>query len=463
MLRTDYCGKLNLKDENRAVSLCGWVYRIREHGKVVFLDLRDREGVIQVVCVPSVLKEGFDTVKSLVKEDVILLRGIVNKRPKGTINDKIPTGFIEILASEIKILNRCLNLPFELDSDTEVAEELRLKYRYLDLRREGLQNNFIFRDRVTKEMRYFLDSQGFLDVETPILTKSTPEGARDYLVPARLRSGNFYALPQSPQLFKQILMVAGFDRYFQIARCFRDEDLRADRQPEFTQLDLEMSFIDEEDIFNLIEGLLSQVFKKTLNIDLKTPFLRLKYIDAVKRYGSDKPDLRKERNEELSFLWINDFPLFRMDEESGKWDMEHHPFTAPHPDDVGLIGKDMAKIRARSYDLVLNGVELGSGSIRIHDRNLQKKIFQTIGISDDDAERKFGFLLKALECGAPPHGGFALGLDRMVALMLNRDSIRDVIAFPKTQRGICLLTDAPSSVDINQLLELKIKVLKEQE
>ncbi|MDP8253522.1 MAG: aspartate--tRNA ligase [Candidatus Kaelpia aquatica] len=461
MLRTHYCGELRKEDKDKKVVLAGWVYRIREHGKVTFLDLRDREGLIQIVCVPSILKDSANVVKELTKEDVVYIEGTVNERPQGTINKNIPTGEVELLASDVRLLNKCKDLPFDIESETEVSEDLRLKYRYLDLRREELKKNFIFKDKVTKYTRDFFHQEGFLDIETPILTKSTPEGARDFLVPARLRSGSFYALPQSPQLFKQILMIAGLDKYYQIARCFRDEDLRADRQPEFTQLDLEMSFIDEEDIFNLIEGLLSYIFKKVLNYELKTPFLRLSHREAMEKHNSDKPDLRTE-GDDFCFLWLKDFPLFNFSVEEDSWDMEHHPFTAPHPEDIDLIGKDMGKVRARSYDLVLNGVELGSGSIRIHQRELQEKIFKAIGIDDEDAERKFGFLLKALDSGAPPHGGFALGLDRMLALMLGENSIRDVIAFPKTQRGICLLTDAPSHVDVDQLLELKIRTLKEE-
>jgi len=461
LLRTHYCGELRKDDKEKEVILAGWVYRIREHGKVTFIDLRDREGIIQVVCVPSILKDSADIVKELTKEDVVSIKGIVNERPKGTINENILTGEVELLASEINLLNKCNNLPFDIESETEVSEDLRLKYRYLDLRREELKNNFIFKDKITKGIRDFLHEEGFLDIETPILTKSTPEGARDFLVPARLRTGSFYALPQSPQLFKQILMIAGFDKYYQIARCFRDEDLRADRQPEFTQLDLEMSFIDEEDIFSLIEGLLSYIFKKVLNYDLKIPLPRLSHKEAMKKYNSDKPDLRKEKDE-FCFVWLKDFPLFNFNAEEDRWGMEHHPFTAPNIEDMDFIDKDMGKVRARSYDLILNGVELGSGSIRIHQKDLQKKIFESIGLDDKDVERKFGFLLKALDLGAPPHGGFALGLDRMLALMLKEDSIRDVIAFPKTQRGICLLTEAPSEVDVNQLLELKIRTLKEE-
>ena len=460
-MRTHYCGELRKDDKEKEVILAGWVYRIREHGKVTFIDLRDREGIIQVVCVPSILKDSAGIVKELSKEDVVSIKGIVNERPKGTINENILTGEVELLASEINLLNKCNNLPFDIESETEVSEDLRLKYRYLDLRREELKNNFIFKDKITKGIRDFLHEEGFLDIETPILTKSTPEGARDFLVPARLRTGSFYALPQSPQLFKQILMIAGFDKYYQIARCFRDEDLRADRQPEFTQLDLEMSFIDEEDIFSLIEGLLSYIFKKVLNYDLKIPLPRLSHKEAMEKYNSDKPDLRKEKDE-FCFVWLKDFPLFKFNAEEDRWDMEHHPFTAPNIEDMDFIDKDMGKVRARSYDLILNGVELGSGSIRIHQKDLQKKIFESIGLNDKDAERKFGFLLKALDLGAPPHGGFALGLDRMLALMLKEDSIRDVIAFPKTQRGICLLTEAPSDVDVNQLLELKIRTLKEE-
>jgi aspartyl-tRNA synthetase len=463
VLRTHYCGELRREHEGSEVLLCGWIYRRREHGKITFFDLRDREGIVQIVCVPSVIRGEYKLVKELDKEDVVQVKGKVQLRPQGTVNEKLPTGEIEVLVEELNILNKCTNLAFDIESDSEVSEEHRLRHRYLDLRRPQLQKNFVFRHKVVKAMRDFLDSQGFLEIETPILTKSTPEGARDFLVPSRLKPGTFYALPQSPQLFKQILMVAGFDKYFQIARCFRDEDLRADRQPEFTQLDLEMSFVEEEDIFNLIEELLVYVFEKVMDIKVDTPFPRLSYNQVMEKYGTDKPDLRKEKGNNFCFLWIKDFPLFSFNSEAGRWEMEHHPFTAPHPDDVPLLGKEMEKIRARSYDLVLNGIELGSGSIRIHNKELQEKLFEVIGIDKAVAEERFGFLLKALESGAPPHGGFAIGLDRLIAIMLGEESIRDVIAFPKTQKGICLLTSAPSKVDPVQLLELKIRPLKEVE
>jgi aspartyl-tRNA synthetase len=462
MLKSHSCGELNKDDIGRRVKLAGWVYRRRDHGKIIFIDIRDREGITQLVFVPSILKENFKEAQNLNKEDVILIEGKVQKRPEGTENDKIKTGEIEILIDKLEILNKSLPLPFELESETEVGEELRLKYRFLDLRKPELQKNFILRHKAIKSIRDFLDKKGFLEIETPILTKSTPEGARDFLVPSRLSPGSFYALPQSPQLFKQILIIAGFEKYFQIARCFRDEDLRADRQPEFTQLDLEMAFIEEEDIFKIIEELVKYIFSESLGIKLNIPFPKFSYKDIMEKYDIDKPDLRKEFNTEFAFLWVKDFPLFSYNKELGIWEMEHHPFTSPKEEDIKFLETEPQKVRACSYDLVLNGVELGSGSIRIHQKILQEKIFSFLGLKKEDIEEKFGFLLRALEYGAPPHGGFAIGIDRLIAMMMHQDTIRDVIAFPKTQKGICLLTSAPSEVNPMQLYELDIKVIKKE-
>jgi len=362
----------------------------------------------------------------------------------------------------MEILNSSLTPPFEIAEHTEITEEMRLKYRYLDLRRKSSFDNFVLRHRMYKIIRTYMDVHGFIECETPILTKSTPEGARDYLVPSRVNLGQFYALPQSPQLFKQILMVSGIDRYYQIAKCFRDEDLRADRQPEFTQLDIEMSFSDEEDIFTLTEELMQSIFKELKGIDLAVPFPRIKYADAQVKYGSDKPDLRKELNSEFAFCWVVDFPLLKYNTEEKRWESEHHPFTAPHPDDRDLLDKDPAKVRSRSYDLVLNGMEMGSGSIRIHSQDLQAKIFQIIGISEEDARKRFGFLLEAFQYGAPPHGGVAFGMDRLLTIIAGEDSIREVIGFPKTATAFCPLTGAPSDVDEKQLKELGIAIVKKR-
>jgi len=581
MYRTHNCVQLNIKDINKEVILCGWVHSRRDHGGLIFIDLRDREGLTQLVFNPEDNKDMHEKAHALRSEFVICVKGKVSKRPPGTENPKIPTGSIEILCNSLEILNTAKALPFEINDDQEIGEDLRLAYRFLDLRRIRMQKNIILRSHVFKIMRDFLDSKGFLEIETPILTKSTPEGARDYLVPSRLNPGCFYALPQSPQLFKQILMVSGFDKYYQIARCFRDEDLRKDRQPEFTQLDIEMSFIDEDAIFSLIENLMFDIFDKALGKKLSIPFTRLTHKQALLRYGTDKPDLRygmellvldeivskseflvfkkviqsggkvigikapqaasfslkeledltnftiscgakglvwikitdagfqspvkKHLGEELlqkiakmfkadkgdiifivadqakiatqalgqlrvdlaqrlkkddghrfEFLWVTDFPLFQYNEEEKRWDSEHHPFTAPKQEDIKFLEGDLACIRSRAYDLVVNGMELGSGSIRIHQPQLQKKIFEILGMSDEQAQAKFGFLTKSFDYGAPPHGGIAPGIDRLLALITNSTSIREVIAFPKNQKGICPLTQAPSSVSPNQLKELHL-------
>ncbi len=587
MLRTHNCGELNEKNIGATATLCGWVGARRDHGNLIFIDIRDAYGITQVVFNPKMSAEIHKKAEELRSEFVISVTGKVETRPSGTQNPKIPTGQIELSADSLEILNAAMTTPFEIQDDANVTEESRLKYRYLDLRRGPMQRNLRLRHKVCKSARDYFDQRNFIEVETPILTKSTPEGARDYLVPSRVNPGMFYALPQSPQLFKQILMVSSLDRYFQIAKCFRDEDLRADRQPEFTQFDIEMSFVEEEDIYGISEGLMKKLFKDAIGVELETPFPRLEYAESMARYGCDKPDIRfglelveitdivkgcqfkifrevadkagkiiainakgcasysrgaideliefvKEygakglanfkcesgklssqidkffSSEELDaiksalgavdgdmifivadkkkvaydamsnlrkllgkklglideksfkFLWVTDFPLFQYSEEDKRWVSEHHPFTSVHPDDLELLkkGETLDRVRSRSYDLVINGTEIGSGSIRIHDRNMQELIFKTIGISDDEAKARFGFLLDAFKYGAPPHGGVAFGLDRLMTLFVGCDSIRDVIAFPKTQKAFCPMTSAPSGVDEKQLNELSIRIKK---
>jgi len=463
MLRTHTCGELNSHDVGKEVTLCGWVARRRDHGKLVFIDIRDRSGFTQIVFIPKESGSAYEKAQGLRSEFVIKIKGIVNKRPEGTINQKLPTGEIEVLAKELEILNPSLTPPFEIEENIDVAEDTRLKYRYLDLRRRKVFDNFILRSNLYKVIRTFLEKQGFIECETPILTKSTPEGARDYLVPSRLNAGQFFALPQSPQLFKQILMVAGIERYYQIAKCFRDEDLRADRQPEFTQLDLEMSFINEEDIFSLSEQLMQTILKELKGIDIKIPFPRISYDEAQKKYATDKPDLRKELKSEFAFAWIVDFPLFKYNDEEKRWESEHHPFTAPAEGDLELLEKSPEKVKSRSYDLVLNGSEIGSGSVRIHNQELQERIFRIINIDKDQAYKRFGFLLEAFQFGAPPHGGIAFGMDRLLAILAGEPSIREVIAFPKTSTAFCPLTGAPSDVDERQLKELNLTIKKGRE
>ncbi|MCD6231656.1 aspartate--tRNA ligase [Candidatus Aerophobetes bacterium] len=578
--RTHLCGDLDEENLNQKVTVTGWVRKYRDHGGVIFVDLGDKSGVIQLVFNPQLHKEVHSRARSLREGWVIAVKGRVTLRPSGTVNPKLKTGKIELMVEKMEILNVSRVLPFPIENEIQVSEEVRLKYRYLDLRREKMQKNLLLRYQVIKLIRDFLDKKGFIEIETPFLARSTPEGARDYLVPSRLNPGEFYALTQSPQLFKQMLMVAGFDRYFQIVRCFRDEDLRADRQPEHTQLDMELSFVEEEDIYNLIEEMFTFIFEKIQGITLQTPFPRIKYEEAMERYGSDKPDLRfdlelknithiqglerfkvfqnvikkggqikgikvpegvslsRKDLEELTqrvtslgakglcwifvqkeiksplnkilseetikgiikemgaregdvlfivgdkkeivakalgnlrlylatkfnlitsgykLLWIIDFPLFEYDTE-GNLIPSHHPFTSPKDEDIPLLKESPEKVKARAYDLVLNGEEIGGGSIRIHHRGIQEKVLNILGIDSLEAREKFGFLLEALSFGAPPHGGIAFGLDRLVMLLSGEESIREVIAFPKTQKGTCLLTDAPSKVTEEQLEELHLKV-----
>jgi aspartyl-tRNA synthetase len=460
MLRTHTCGQLNINDVGNEVTLCGWVAKRRDHGKLIFIDLRDRYGLTQIVFNPKESPGAYDLAQELRNEFVLEVKGIVNKRPEGTVNPKLPTGEIEILAGELVILNPSNTPPFEIEEKLDVSEEMRLKYRYLDLRRRKVFDNLILRSELYKIIRKFLDNQGFIECETPILTKSTPEGARDYLVPCRLNPGSFYALPQSPQLFKQILMVAGIEKYYQIAKCFRDEDLRSDRQPEFTQLDLEMSFVNEEDIFSLSEKLIQLILKELKGKDIKIPFCRLSFDEAQKRYKTDKPDLRPETKSEFAFAWLIDFPLFKYNGQEKRWESEHHPFTAPRQEDFEILESNPEKVKARSYDLVLNGIEIGSGSIRIHKQELQERIFKLIGINKDEVQKRFGFLLEAFQFGVPPHGGIAFGLDRLLAILAREESIREAITFPKTSQGICPLTSAPSDVKERQLKELGLSIKK---
>jgi len=584
-MRSHYCGQVNETLIGQDVEVCGWVHRRRDHGGVIFIDLRDRDGLLQVVFDPD-RPEIFAEAERIRGEYVLAVKGLVRERPEGTINPNMTTGQVEVLAHELTVLNRSETPPFH--HDEQANEELRLKYRYLDLRREDMLNNLRLRHKVTMAMREFLDGEGFVDVETPMLTRATPEGARDYIVPSRTHPGKFFALPQSPQLFKQLLMMSGLDRYYQIVRCFRDEDLRADRQPEFTQLDVEMSFVDEAGVTGAMEGLIKHLFKRVLDVDLPSPFPRMSYAEAKQRYGSDKPDLRidlelievsdlmdsvefkvfagpaadpdgrvaalclpngnelsrREIDDYADFvgrygakglayikvndvdagpeglqspilkflpdntvsailertgaktgdliffgadearvvndalgalrvklgedrglvaegwapLWVVDFPMFEQDPKTKSWDPLHHPFTAPVKDDPDALLADPANALSRAYDLALNGLELGGGSIRIHDQRMQSKVFELLNISEEQAEEKFGFLLRALEYGCPPHGGIAFGLDRIVMLMAGAESIRDVIAFPKTQSAHCPLTNAPGVVSAEQLKEAGIRL-----
>jgi aspartyl-tRNA synthetase len=452
----------------KKIMVCGWVQTVRSHGKLIFIDLRDRGGVLQIVINPaenSSPPELYRLAKELRPEWVIEIEGIINKRPKGMENPKIETGEIELKVENLKILSKAKTLPFAIDTPGyEINEEIRLKYRYLDLRRPRLKRNLEARQKINHYMREFLMKEGFIEVETPILTKSTPEGARDFLVPSRLESGKFYALPQSPQQYKQLLMVAGLEKYFQIARCFRDEDPRADRQPEFTQLDLEMSFVEEDDILSLIEELYISLVKKLFPEKKisKIPFPRIPYKEAVEKYKSDKPDLRQNKNDpdELAFAFIVDFPMFEWKETEKRWDAMHHPFTRPRTEVISEIKKNPEKILACQYDFVLNGYEIGGGSLRTFKPEILEAVFEVLGHKKPEIRKKFGHLLEAFEYGVPPHGGIACGLDRFLAVLLNEPSIREVIALPKTGDNRDLMMGVPAEVSPEQLKELHLKILK---
>lgn len=450
-LRTHTCGELSKKNAGDKVTLAGWIDSIRIGGKIGFLDIRDRYGKTQVFLNKDLAQE----FRNLNKEDVIQVKGEVKARPENQVKEK-GTGEIELSASSLKVLKEVPELPIDLDEHIESSEGTRMKYRYLDLRRPEMQRSLLIRHKMIKAIRDFFDNEKFMEIETPILAKSTPEGARDYLVPSRTFPGKFFALPQSPQTFKQLLMVAGYDRYFQIARCFRDEDLRADRQPEFTQLDVEMSFIDEEDIYSTMEKMVAYVFKEVLDIDLELPFPRMTYDEAMKKHKRDNPDLRKEQGKDFAFTWVTEFPMFEFSETQNRYVATHHPFTSLVLEHMKYIHDEKSKVKSRAYDLVLNGHEIGGGSIRIHDSKIQSEVFDALGISEREAQEKFGFLLNALRF-APPHGGIAFGLDRWAMIMAGKESIREVIAFPKNQEAKDLMLDSPSEVDKEQLKELGIK------
>ncbi|OGD57317.1 hypothetical protein A2V71_00630 [Candidatus Berkelbacteria bacterium RBG_13_40_8] len=444
----------------KAVTMFGWVDARRDHGKIIFIDLRDRWGVTQIVFDEKNYKDA----SKLGQEDVIKVTGEVKSRPEGLQNPKIVSGKVEVQAENLEILAKSKTPPFGISDTKKVSEDTRMKYRYLDLRSERMKNNLIMRHKVVKFIRDYLSAKDFIEIETPDLTKATPEGARDYLVPARLHPGKFYALPQSPQQFKQLLMVAGIEKYFQIARCFRDEDPRGDRQPEFTQLDLEMSFVEQKDILDLYEELLIEMMKKLFPEKRisQVPFPRLKYNEVMAKYKTDKPDLRKNKDDkdELAFCWIIDWPMFSWNEKEKRWDPHHHIFTSPHKEDIGLLDKDPAKVRSWQQDLVLNGFEIAGGSIRITDPQVQEKVLELVGISKEIAKERFGHMLEAFEFGVPPHGGIAPGIDRFCMILANEESIREVIAFPKTGDGRDLMMDAPANIDDEQLQELKIKISK---
>ncbi len=450
MMRTNTCGELNKGFSGKKVVLCGWVDSIRSHGKISFIDLRDRYGKTQIVVKDK---------HNLKPEYVVCIHGEVKERKKGTENKDIATGEIEVLAEKVEVINESKTPPIEVDDSKIASEELRLKYRFLDLRRPQMIENLHFRAKVSQAVREFMVEKGFIEVETPILVKPTPEGARDYIVPSRVNPGKFYSLPQSPQLYKQILMVSGFDRYFQFARCLRDEDLRADRQPEHTQVDLEMSFVSAEDIMDYVEEMYKYVFEKVLNVKLKD-FVRLTHKEAMEKYGTDKPDLRKDKSDpkEFVFCWVYDFPLFSYNKDEKRWEPEHHIFSCPKQEHIGFIEKEPGKVLGDLFDLVLNGVELGSGSIRISNPELQEMVMKVIGMTKKEAREKFGFLLDAYEYGGPIHGGMGLGFDRLVALMLGYNDIREVMAFPKNKAAQNPMDGSPAEVSEEQLKEANIKL-----
>ncbi|HOD89650.1 MAG TPA: aspartate--tRNA ligase [archaeon] len=465
MLRTHTCGELREKDVGKQVILCGWVHSIRSMSKMVFIDLRDRYGITQII-IPKENISNFPEISNIHNEYVIKVQGIVQKKPQE--NPKLETGKIEVLVNQIDVLNVSSELPISIIDNIVPSEETRLKYRYLDLRKPENLDNFLFRHKIVSAVREYLNSQNFIEVDTPMLCRSTPEGARDYLVPSRLHPGKFYSLPQSPQVYKQTLMVSGFDRYYQFAKCLRDEDLRGDRQPEFTQIDLEMSFVTMEDIQKLHEEYLSYTLEKVMGIKIKTPFPHLTYKEAMKQYNSDKPDLRKDKTnpKEFAFVWVDYFPLFEWNDEEQRLVSAHHPFTAPTKESLERLNQcvtkeDFLSLDSQAFDLVLNGVELGSGSIRIWNSDIQKKIFKILGLSDEEIKEKFGFLIDAFKFGTPPHGGLAVGLERLLMLLKGKDSIKEFIAFPKTKNGVALMENSPNFVSEKQLKDVHIKALKE--
>ena len=445
------------------VKIAGWIHNRRDHGKIIFLDIRDRSGILQTVVVPG-NDEVYEKAKTLRNEFVVEIEGLIKERPQSAKNEEISTGLVEMEVSSIKVLNESKTTPFEINKDSkEVGDEARLKYRYLDLRTERMQKNLLMRSQVFSFIRNYFIKESFVEIETPVLTKGTPEGAREYLVPSRIHKGKFYVLPQSPQQFKQLLMVSGIEKYFQIVKCFRDEDQRGDRQPEFTQLDVEMSFTDQDQVRNLIEKCMVELVNENYPEKKvsENPFPVLTYKEAMEKYNSDKPDLRKNKNDsnELAFCWVKDFPMFEKNDE-GELGAVHHPFTLPYEEDLGILKSDPEKVRAKAYDLVLNGYEIGGGSMRIHKKDIQQKVFEALGIDEQTIQKRFGHMLEAFEYGAPPHGGIALGLDRLVMVLQDEPNIREVMAFPKTGEAEDLMIQAPNEIDSKQLAEVGIKMPK---